>query len=83
MSERDPLCELGKPYSKHTHPHECNFNRGKLLKMPQQASAITAFACPPLCEHQFDGPEIQVGESCFSRTCSKCGMAAIDVAMWE
>lgn len=24
-SEHDPLCELGKPYSEHTHPHECNF----------------------------------------------------------
>lgn len=31
---RDPLCLLGKPYSQHTHPHECNFTGGICYDCP-------------------------------------------------
>jgi hypothetical protein len=47
--------------------------------------AITAIACSPKCiggkDHQWDGPIVKL-ERGGSVSCSKCGMLAIEEAMW-
>lgn len=43
---------------------------------------ITAFSCPPKCEHVMDGPEIDM-DGIYSRSCSRCGVSAFDVSMAE
>jgi transcription elongation factor Elf1 len=38
------------------------------------------FQCPPPCDHKWDGPEyVSKDGLVHSATCSKCGVAAIDV----
>lgn len=44
---------------------------------------ITIFTCgPPKCEHVWDGPGIET-ETSSSATCSKCGVDALTVSLWE
>ena len=46
---------------------------------------ITGFICGRGCingEHQWDGPEVRIDHG-GSVSCSKCGMLAIDVDLWE
>ena len=46
---------------------------------------LTAFVCGPQCKdgkpHQWDGPTVKLDNG-GSASCSKCGMLAIDEAMW-
>jgi hypothetical protein len=50
----------------------------------RQVDQITAFACPPRCEHSMDGPMVELdGGRVTTRTCSKCGATAFDVSMME
>lgn len=34
------------------------------------------------CEHQWDGPEIDLGGGAYSVTCSRCGKDAMSHDMW-
>ena len=44
---------------------------------------IQVFLCgPPKCDHQWDGPGIE-WETGSSATCSKCGVDAMTVSLWE
>jgi hypothetical protein len=44
---------------------------------------LTLSMCGPRdCEHKWDGPEV-LFENGGSVSCSKCGMLAIDHAIWE
>lgn len=51
----------------------------------EDKKAITTFTCGPKCkpgeEHSWDGPVVKL-ENGGSSSCSKCGMLAIDAAMW-
>ena len=38
--------------------------------------------CPESCEHQWDGPWVEIGEGGHSVTCSRCGMSAMAHGMW-
>ena len=55
---------------------------------PKKKEPITVFTCgPPKCEHVWDGPGIEWttenGGGGESATCSKCGVDAMSVSIWE
>lgn len=62
------------------------FPRKRTLGPPE----ITVFACPPRCQHVFEGEarltradHFEEGDGYYSQVCSKCGVSALDVAMME
>lgn len=47
-------------------------------------SAITVHVCGRVnCEHKWEGPMVQVGNGCFSVTCSKCGIDSFSDSYWR
>lgn len=55
---------------------------------------ITAHICGPStdkcrcqcpdgpCEHKWDGPTVKWGDNCYTSTCSRCQMPAVEHSMW-
>ena len=44
---------------------------------------ITVPSAAEACEHQWDGPTVELGGGVVSSTCSKCGTAAFDEYRWR